>query len=240
MNRNFDPRARMIKRLSCATGCGFLVIGLFAAGIVYVSCSNFFGNLMGEKTYKIQGDVTHFDPFAKLAEIRTHVPADARLISIEATFVRSDGTMDLNAKYTPFPQTTYTFERTLDKAPENAPPVGVGRGPNDVWLQEIEVSCWQPGQRRSVMKTGGGVSTKYQYTHLGIEVDEKSPTSGKPDPGIADPKCSTQKLWEIAIEKGASKDAVARIEYDKNGYEFRIDRTGVDFRCDENCAVKDR
>lgn len=232
-----DP-TRFVKRFGCVAVMSVLIGIAFVGGIVYVSCSNFFANLMGEKTYKITGDNRKFDPFAKLGEVRSHLPKNARLIKIEATFVRSDGTMDLEAKYVPFPRATYTFQVPLDGPPENAPPIGAGRSPDDVWFREVEVECYQPGQRRMVSRTGGGVNTKYQYTHLGMEVDEKSPESGKLDEEIGDPKCSTQRLWKLGLEKGARADAVARIEYDKQGYEFTILDLDVRFRCDADCGLK--
>ncbi len=234
-----DP-ARTLRKSIIGCGCGVLVIGGFVAGIVYVSCSNFMGNMMGEKTYAISGDNRHFDPFAKLPEIRSRVGKDARLTEIRANFVRPDGTMDLEAKYTPFPTANYTFQRPLDKPPENAPPIGAGRGPDDQWFVEVRVSCYQPGQRRQVSRTGGGVSTRYQYTHLGMDVDEGTPQSGKLEAGLPDPKCSTQKLWETAIARNARGDAVARIEYGKGGYIFSIDGTGIRFQCDENCVIRER
>lgn len=223
-------------------GCS-LVVGLLAVfgcifGILFLSCSNFFAEMMGEETFALSGDTRRFDPFAKLAEIRSHIPAEARLVSISATFVRSDGTMDLQADYVPFPQTEYVFHLPLAKAPDNAPPVGAGRGPDDTWYQEIQVKCWKPGQMRRVSKTSGSTRTTYSYRHLGIEVDRRDPQSGKPTEGIPAPKCSTQKLWEIAISKGADRNAVARIEYGAEGYDFRIDRTDVRFECDADCRVK--
>jgi len=233
-----QPRRSPLKPL-LACGCGVLAVLGFVGGIIYVSCSNFFANMMGEKTYEISGDTSHFDPFAKLAEARTHVPPGSRLVSIEATFVRADGTMDLNAKYTPYPQTKYTFVHILDKAPENAPPIGAGRGPEDQWFEEVEVTCYKPGQVHHVRRMGGGVSSEYTYKHLGMKVESRSPQSGKPKEAVPDPKCTTQKLWELAIQKGADRNAVARIEYDEDGYEFRIDRTDISFKCDLECRVKE-
>jgi hypothetical protein len=237
MRQSYSNRAFNLKRTGIACGCvALLVVGL-VSGVVYFACSGMFAQMMGERTYDIPGDTSHFDPFASLPEVRKRIPAGSKLVSIEATFVRSDGTMDLNADYTPFPQTTYKFIHLLDKAPDNAPPIGAGRGPDDQWYEEVIVGCWRPGQTRSVSKTSGNVRTRYTYKHLGMDVDIRDPQAGKPEEGIPDPKCSTQKLWEMAISKGADRNAVARIEYDKDGYEFRIDRTNVRFRCDAGCQV---
>lgn len=223
--------------LSC--GCGALIFAAFIGGVVYLSCSNFFANMMGEKTYKISGDNRHFDPFAKLPEVRSRLGSDARLIEIKASFVRPDGTMDLEAKYTPFPIANYYFQVPMDGPPENAPPIGAGRGPDDVWFRDVTVSCYQPGQRRSVTRTGGGSTTRYTYVHLGMDVDEGSPEAGKLEPGLPDPKCTTQRLWETAISRNARGDAVARIEYNKAGYSFRIDGTDIRFVCDADCRIKE-
>jgi len=224
-------------------GCACLGIALAVVavlvGVVYLTCSNFIAGLMGEESYAISGDNRRFDPFAKLPEIKSRIQATARLVSIQATFVRSDGTMDLKADYTPFPQTEYIFVRPLDKAPENAPPVGAGRGPDDIWYEEIRVKCYQPGQRRHVRRMGGDVNAEYSYVNLGMEVERGSPRSGQPDPAIPDPKCSTQELWKIALAKGADPNSVARISYDKSGYGFRIDRTDLSFKCDEACRERE-
>lgn len=205
---------------------------------MYFACTTYFPKMMGEETYAISGDNRKFDPFAKLSEIKSHLQPDARLVSIEATFVRSDGTMDLEAEYTPFPMATYTFHRPLEKPPENAPPIGAGRGPDDVWYEEIRVTCYRPGQLRSVSRTSGNVRTRYTYKHQGIDVDRGSPRSGRPEPGIEPPKCSTQEIWKLALSQKANPEAVARIEYDKDGYSFRIDRTDVAFECDADCRLK--
>lgn len=195
--------------------------------------------MMGEETFAISGDNRRFDPFAKLPEIRSRLQPNAGLVSIQATFVRSDGTMDLEAEYTPFPQTEYVFVRPLDKAPENAPPIGAGRGPDDIWFEEIRVKCYRPGQLRHVRRMGGNMNTEYTYKHLGMEIDRRTPQSGQPEPAIPDPECTTRDLWKLAMARGADVNAVARIEYHKDGYEFRIDRTDVRFACDRDCRIKE-
>lgn len=231
--------SKTIHKAGCGLLVGCLAVFGIVVGIIYASCSNFFGNLMGEETFEISGDNRRFDAFAKLEEIKGRLQPNARLVSIKATFVRSDGTMDLEAKYTPFPQTEYIFHRPLEKPPENAPPLGAGRGPNDIWYEEIRVQCFQPGQYRHVTKSSGNSRTTYTYKHLGIDIDRGTPRSGQLEPALPDPQCTLQKLWEIAIEKGADRNAVARVEYDKQGYQFRIDRTDVRFACDADCRVKD-
>jgi len=227
-----------VKKTGCAVGVGLLAVFGCIIGVVYMSCSNFFAEMMGEETYAIAGDTRQFDPFAKLAEVRSRVPKEARLVSISAVFVRSDGTMDLHATYVPSPSAEYIFHVPLAKAPENAPPVGAGRGPDDVWFQEVQVKCWKPGQMRHVSRTSGGTRTSYSYRHLGMEIERRDPQSGKPEEGLPAPRCTTQKLWELALSKGADRSAVARIEYNKDGYEFRIDRTEVRFECDADCRIK--
>ncbi|MCS7071830.1 MAG: hypothetical protein NZM00_10020, partial [Anaerolinea sp.] len=66
-----------------------------------------------------------FDPVAALPDVRAFAGEGALLAEIYATSVRPDGTIDLNATYTPQPYVDYQFYRPVPR-PENAPPVGAG------------------------------------------------------------------------------------------------------------------
>ncbi len=207
--------------LSC--GGGIIAVVAFVGAILYFTVfSNSCARMMGEETYPISGNPTAFDAFAALAEIKAKVGAKAVLFDLDASYVKSDGTMDLNATYKPSPNARYMFMVPLDKAPDDAPPVGAGRGPGDVWTQQVIVSVYQPGQRRNVTRTSGNSRSSYSYTNEGMDIDHGTPTMSSLERGLPDPKLTAQEMWKIAIEKGADKDAVATIGYDSGGYSFTI------------------
>lgn len=204
----------------------------------WVLFTNGCAKILGLETYPVKGDASHFDPFASLADIRARVGAGARLVSIRADYVRSDGTMDLNATYRPAPNVTYQFQVPA-KGKGKAPPIGAGGGANSAWVQSVEVSVYQPGQRRHRTTISGNSRTSYDYTNEGMEIERGSVMMSEVKPDLGDPKTSTQDLWKIALSKGAPKDAVATISYDSFGFEFSIRGAIVSFRCDANGKLKD-
>jgi hypothetical protein len=176
----------------------------------------------GIETYSLDGDVRHFEPFKRLDQIRDKVGPGAVLTKIEAAFVRSDGTMDLEAEYTPAPTVTYTFVVPMADPPDNAPPVGAGRGPNDKWFKRVRVECGSIGKRQTVSRSNGGSTTKFSFTNEGMTIERKDPESGQIPPAVDAPKLLCSDLWSMAIRKGAPNDAVAMISYDQQGYNFHI------------------
>jgi len=209
-------------KTSCtACGCTIAFVVSLCTFLYIVIFTNSCARMFGTETYPLKS-ANRFDPFVGIEEVRQRVGKEARLVSVEASYVRSDGTMDLTATYKPAPNVTYVFVTPLDKAPDNAPPIGAGRKPGDVWIQEVRVSCYQPGQFRSVMRMSVGSTTKYQYHNEGMDLSRGTATMGTLVPDIGPPKVSTAELWKMAAEKGAPKDAVARITFDKNGYELSI------------------
>lgn len=201
--------------------------------------SNVCARMLGQVTYPFKGDTRHLDPFAALGEVRARVGAGAHLTKIEAEFVRSDGTMDLNATYKPGPHITYTFEVPVKSDSGEAPPIGAGGGPGTQMVQRIRVECYEPGQRRSVTRISGNSRTQYSYTNEGMDFSKGSPSMSKLADDIGDPKITTVHLWKIALEKGAPKEAVASIDFDQNGYDFRIRDTKVRFHLDPDGSLKE-
>jgi hypothetical protein len=55
---------------------------------------------------------------------------------------------------------------------------------------------------------------------------------------IPPPACSLQALWQTAIVRGAPPDAVAAVEYDKDGYTFTIRGTSVTIRLGPDCQPR--
>jgi hypothetical protein len=236
-----DKATKIGKAAGCGgCGCGALFIMLLG-GFLYIALfTNTFARMMGEETYPLASDPKEFDPFAALDDVRKRVGSQAILVSIEADFVRSDGTMDLTATYSPAPRVTYTFVVQLDPPPVDAPPIGAGRAPGDVWLQQVSVVCYEPGQRRSVTRISGGSRSQYTYTNEGMDVDRGSPRMGKLPADIGAPKVSTANLWSSAMAKGAPRDAVSRISFNKDGYEFSVTGLKVGFELDREGKPRTR
>jgi len=184
----------------------------------------------------VNGDVTKFDPILALpGQVSDFAGDEAKLISLEAKFVKSDGTMDLTASY--HARTDYKFMRQLDEAPADAPPIGAGGSLDDVWYEPVRVSAYDPGQVRHVTSMGGNYSYSGNYVHKGMEIDVGKPVSKLNDPLLDIPVCSFGSLWEKAIEKGAPKDAVAMITYGEEGYEFVIGDAKIYLLFDDNCQL---
>ncbi len=178
--------------------------------------------IMNEETFPVPGDAERFEPFAALDGIRERVGADARLVSITISFVDSNGRVDLSADYKPPPRVEYTFVRTPKNPPEEMPPLGAGRGPDDVWIERVKVECYRPGQVRHVVSRGGDINKEYRFKNKGMVITKGSPTIGKLPGGIGEPKLSIESMWAAAIERGAPREAVAVIDVDEDGYRFRI------------------
>lgn len=208
---------------------------LFGGPFVLIFYFAFFTNVCarmnGKETYPLKSSATRFDPFAAIPEIRERVGKNAHLITIDARYVGSDGTMNLEANYKPQPNATYVFQVPLDNPPANSSPVGAGHGPGGVWMQTVTVECYQPGQRRTISTFSGSSRSQYFLINEGMEVDRSRPTQRDIEPDVA-PSMSTAELWKIALEKGAPKDAVATITANRSGCTFSITGTKVNFYVD--------
>jgi hypothetical protein len=211
------------KRAGCIFA--FVIVGFVGFIVWFTMFSNGCARVMGIETYPLQGDVQHFDPFKELPQIRARAGQGAVLTEIEASYVRSDGTMDLKADYAPAPEVQYTF-MVPSKPPENLPPVGVaGRKAGDEWFQRVRITCGSIGQTRHVTRISGGSKSSFNYFNEGMEIDRGTPQSGESKSDIGDPKLSSTDLWTIALMKDAPKDAVAIIRYRDRGYDFNITST---------------
>jgi hypothetical protein len=192
-----------------------------------------------EETYPVPGEASRFRPIDALAEIRQKAGKEARLTQLRIDFIKSDATVDLTAEYKPGPSVTYTFIRPSASPPKNLPPVGAGRAPDDIWIEEVEARCYLPGQMSLITKTGGAINKRYQLVNKGYVVKVGSPRMGKLPEELALTKVSIEAMWAAAIAKGAPKAAVARIEYEVDESSFSIDKTNVRLRWDANGALKD-
>jgi hypothetical protein len=238
--------------LSSCFGCGItvVIVGAILCGVLAAASAIFNFNIpfMNEvmtaltgvqapKTQALQGDPSNYDPIAGLAQVQAFAGADAKLISIDISYIRADGTMDLNASYSPAPRVDYKFVREVPR-PDDAPPVGVAGSTAGPWYEPITIEVYQPGQRRHVSITSGSSRVSFDYTNEGMVRDVDSPTSSGSFDIVKTPECSIKKLWDIALEHDAPIDAVATISYDSDGYDFNI--SGVVYLSfNNNCRLSD-
>jgi hypothetical protein len=184
-------------------------------------------------TKEIEGEGNAYDPIAAFDTVSAYAGNEARLLSIEAYYVRSDGTMDLYADY--YPRVNYEFYIVVDDEAGHDIPLGAPNSTADaeVLYQGVTISVWEPYQMRSV-----STSTSYSYMHLGMERDVDEPSRTKPAEPIPAPACSFADLWAKAIEEqDAPENAVAIISYNADGYEFYINDTDVRMHFDLDCTV---
>lgn len=165
-------------------------------------------------------DVSSFHPVRMYPEIAKFAGQDARLIKIRARYVKADGTMDLTADY----RQGLGYEFIRPKRKESDLPIGAGGA---ITHEEINVRISEGGFRR--MRTGKGtrvVTTTRYFRGMelvpGMNRDAKDLELAAPPP-----VCEFKKLWDQALASGVRADAVAVIEYDRRGYEFRIDELKV-------------
>ncbi len=222
------------------TGVGGIAIGILAV-VNPNALADLFGGLSGapiKQTHVIAGDPSHFNPYKSLAEAQAFAAKDAQLTSIEADFVRADGTMDLTAPYSPGPHTIYKFVHQIGP-PTNAPPVGAGGNVSGIWYEPVTITAYQPGKRESIFESNGSSSTSYQFVNNGYSRETDDPISKLSDPILAAPQCDLAQLWKVAITtRDAPSNAVATIEYTTNGYDFSISGTNVSMTFDMNCQAK--
>lgn len=185
-------------------------------------------------TRPIPGDAARFDPVASYPSVLDYAGTGAELVSINAYYVRSDGTVELNATYSPAPYVTYDFVRQLDRAPANAPPIGAGGANTALWYEPVEIHLYQPGQWRKVSSS----SVSYTYVNKGMERSVDNPENGLRSPVVPAPACPFAQLWSVALTKDAPAEAVAIIQYNAEGYSFSISGLSVYLTFGMDCKLK--
>lgn len=183
------------------------------------------------------GNPRAFDPVARYAAVAAYAGAGASLVRMEAVQVRSDGLLDLEAPYQPAPRVHYAFVRTVP-LPANAPPLGAGAPADGRWRQRIEVDLGPPGAMHYVRKVGKGGIEERPYVSRGMQRREREPTVASADAVVAPPSCALRGLWRQAIARGVPADAIAEIDYGRDGYDFTIRGTRWSLRFAPDCALQ--
>jgi hypothetical protein len=231
-------------------GITLIIVGSILCGVLAAASAIFNFNIpfMNEvmtaltgiqapKTQSLKADPNNFDPFVGLTQAQAFAGADAKLVSMSISYIRSDGTMDLNASYSPAPRVDYKFVREVPR-PADAPPVGVAGSTAGPWYEPITIEVYRPGTRRHVSISSGGTRVSFDYTNEGMVRDQDSPTSSSSFNIVKTPECTAKQLWDIALKNDAPIDAVASIEYDTDGYDFNIPGV-VYLSFNNNCRLED-
>jgi hypothetical protein len=231
-------KATRFSGLKIAVGIVLPII-IFMGALIYGI--NYLTGTVIEQTAEIPGDPKTFDPVTSLLAVEAHAGEGVKLMSIDASYVKSDGTLDLTVTKPYSPEVKYEFYREKKDETKEAPPLGAGGVEGGFWYENVSIDVYEPGQWRHVISMGGGGSSEYSYQNKGMDKDVGSVQYGKPV-SIPEPKCSFKDLWAAAMEKGAPKDAVADIKYDddyKGGAQYAFDISGTDFDYDfgEDCKM---
>lgn len=179
------------------------------------------GCFTAEDTAAPPGVLEKFDPVANYAAMAAYAGSDAKLVTLRASFVNIDGTMDLTAEYRPYVDATFVTRATeADVAAQGPVAPGSGFVIGDGLTTRLSVRSphWQH------VSSGG---SEWDEKHLGME-RRRGGEASRSEKIAAPPTCSFAGLWQQAIGLGAPKDVVANIVYDADGYMFEAN--GRDFR----------
>lgn len=202
-------------------GCAWIAIiaGCIALMFFCSYGSALFGGVFFEFMWFAPGDTRNYDPIAQFDAVYDRVGRNNLFVSMEARYVRSDGTLDIWAAYDP--KVTYQFMRTT--LPVNAKPIGAGGNAEGVQynITRVVLDSKNDGFHliNFIMDSDYWVMTQPVY----------EPTQP--------PTCLLRDLWAAALAAGAPQLAVAVIEYDADGYEFEIRDTDFRFRFDAGCRL---
>jgi hypothetical protein len=207
-----------------------ILIGLVAlaalGGLCYgfVKLTDVFSGYVVRGSRPIPGDAAHYDVIATYPQIATFAGVNFHLTRISMKFVKADGTLDLTADYGA--TVSYYFAHVLDKSAVNGAPVGVNNSTGPL-AETAYVSISRPGLKNP---------NKNQWYDFGM--DRSQGTASAWTGTLADiPTCTPKSLWDAAIQKGVSADAVATIDYDATGYRFAIQALNINFRFGADCSL---
>lgn len=218
---------------SSSVGCIAITIAIALILIVIIAIITVL-QIFSDEVWLVPGDPDNFDPISEYTMVLDYAGDDARLTRIEALFVKSDGTLDLNASYEPAPTVVYYFYRpTRDN---NAP---AGTAPSDaIWHSQVTITISQPFAW-SVATQDSDQDGFSMMLNLGMDRDRYVEVLAVAPPTLETPRCSFADFWDTAIETSeADSNAVATIIYDQTGYHFLIQGTTVNLLFDNNCELQ--
>jgi hypothetical protein len=257
--QNFDPqlRQRIMKTvrfsaLKTAAGVAAAIV-LFGGGLFFGI--NYLTGTLIEQTAELPGNPAAFDPIKSLPAVQAHATTGkgagnageagtgptAELLSIDAKYVKADGTLDLTVTDPYRPRADYQFFIRDDANGKEAPPLGAGGVEGGFYHKTVSVDVYEPGQWRHVRSMGSGGSSEYSYQNKGMDRDEGSLRFDNPRPAPL-PSCTFATLWQKAIELGAPANALADINYSLTyqgdpRYQFSISGSDYDFTFGADCRL---
>ncbi len=205
---------------------------MFVVAIFVCGCIPFtVGTILVDQVWFLPADGSTFDPIANLSAVHDFAGRDYDLVSIEAEFVRVDGTMDLYADYGP--NVVYRFSREI--AVETGP-LGTSANTSGVQYETVQVEVAGPGFRTAPAEEGGVSIMPF----LGMDRDMWLLTDSLPGEFMPEPACDFARLWGSALEMNTPREAVAIIDYERGEYRFRIEGTAINLRFDLECRLLSR
>jgi len=179
------------------------------------------GCFTADNTAPPPGEVTRFDPVASFAAMATYAGPEAQLVRMSASYVKTDGTMDLTQEYRPSVSAEFVAKASAeDVTAQGARAPGSGFAVGEPI--SVRLTVHKPLTQHV---TSGG--SEWHEKHLGMERRPGGTGSGERGFAAA-PTCSFARLWEQASAVGAPREVVANIDYDASGYTFAAN--GRDFR----------
>lgn len=178
----------MIREVPGLRVCGAIVVMLAADG-----CT-------APNTATPPGVLERFDPGAGFTAMASFAGPNARLITLRATGVGSDGTMNLLSTSGPKVEAEFVAAAIAgDPEREPAAKYAVGHA------IRVRLTVQAPnGPHRGMARAPNGRATGEERT-------------------IEPPACTFAALWTRAIELGAPPTGAATIDYDADGYAFAVD-----------------
>lgn len=167
--------------------CGVVLLVLTANG-----CS-------APNTAPPPGVLERFDASAGFSAIAHFAGPQARLITLRATGVGSDGTMNLAAPDGPKVEAEFVAA-AIAGDPERQPDAKYAVGHAIRVLLTVQAPS---GEHRGMGRAPNGRATGEERT-------------------VTPPACTFADLWTRAIELGAPRTGTATIDYDADGYAFAI------------------
>jgi hypothetical protein len=228
-----EEKQKKTAKPSPTTSVVGILLVFFVCAVCSIGVPTLFGTFFFVNTKPVPGDAANFDLIAGMPEIYEWVGEDAELTDLYATGVRSDGTIDLFASYTPY--ISLTFVRPTQA--NNDLPLGAGGSESDIAYEDVDVDIFSPNQMRTSSSSSNGMRTRFSYINRGAIIEVDGTTNTKPTT-LSMPTCSFADLWAIAIQNDVPENAVAAISYDNYGYDFRIIDTNYDLEFSQDCELR--
>jgi len=184
----------------------------------------------------VPGDSSNFDVIQTYNNVHAFAGSSSKLYSIEAYYVNSKGTMNLNATLLPSPYIDYEFETEIP-APKNIPPMGApGGSSTGKFYQRTTIHIAQVSMTDKAVEKSKAI---YSSSNLTVAMNKQifNPT-GDPENQFEDPPlCSFKDLWQKALSKDTKFTSLATIKYNQGRYSFSIDQTSISLKFDQKCNL---